>query len=58
MLTTDQIAKFKSEGYLIVEDVVAPELLVSIRGEYDAVMNGLYADWHAQGLVSDTHEGL
>jgi phytanoyl-CoA hydroxylase len=58
MLTTDQIAKFKSEGYLIVEDVVAPELLVSIRGEYDAVMNGLYADWHAQGLVSDTPEGL
>ncbi len=57
-LTADQIAQFKKDGYLIVKDVVSPDLLRAIRGEYDGVMDHLYDDWFAQGLVTDPAEGL
>ena len=58
MLTADQIAQFHAQGYLIVKDVVSPQLLAAIRGEYDQVMDGLYRDWYAAGLVDDAPDGL
>lgn len=58
MLTDAQIAQFKSQGYLIVKDVVSPDLLTAIKDEYDDVMDGLYTGWFADGLVSAPSKDL
>jgi ectoine hydroxylase-related dioxygenase (phytanoyl-CoA dioxygenase family) len=35
MLTSDQIARFNADGYLVVEDVVSPDLLQRLRRDFD-----------------------
>ncbi|MEM9061094.1 MAG: phytanoyl-CoA dioxygenase family protein [Pseudomonadota bacterium] len=51
MLTTEDIATFKSQGYLVVEDLIEAPILSAVRSEYAARMDGLYARWQAAGLV-------
>lgn len=58
MLTPEQIESFRTKGYLVVENVVAPELLARVQAEYDDALTAIYRAWHAQGLVSDPPEGL
>ena len=50
-LTAAQRAQFETDGYLVVEDVLPPDLLGRIRDEYAALLDGLYAGWQAEGRV-------
>jgi ectoine hydroxylase-related dioxygenase (phytanoyl-CoA dioxygenase family) len=58
MLTQADIDHFQSQGYLIVEDLIDEKTLAAIRQEYADLMDRLYADWHAEGLVARPPEGL
>lgn len=52
MLSAEQVKSFNEEGYLVVEDVLdQTTILDPVRAEYSALMDRLYDDWHAQGLV-------
>jgi phytanoyl-CoA hydroxylase len=51
MLNQAQIQEFHTNGVLVVPNVLAPDLLTRIRGEYQALLDDLYEDWHAAGLV-------
>lgn len=39
MLNVEQIAFFEREGYLVVEDVIAPEDLEEVEAEYNAILD-------------------
>ena len=58
MLSNGEIDRFNAQGYLVVEDVVDEVTLKSIRREYGDLMDRLYADWHARGLVARMPDGL
>ena len=51
MLTQSQLQEFKTQGYLIVEDVLDGATLQSVQTEYTERMNSLFSDWYAEGLV-------
>lgn len=53
MLSPDQVKQFNTQGYLVVENVLPTDLLDHVRAEYSELMDRLYAEWHAQGLVPD-----
>lgn len=48
MLTTDQISTYRQEGYLVVEDVVTPEL-TAVRAEYSTLLDVLCDAWGVEG---------
>lgn len=50
-LSTSQIDQFEREGYLVLPDVLSPDLLTRIRAEYTSLMDNLYDGWHAEGVV-------
>ncbi len=50
-LTQEQIDRFETDGVLVVEDVLEPEILGSVRSEYEALLDDLYRGWQAEGLV-------
>ena len=45
MLTSDQIAAFNRDGYLVVPDVVPQETLQRVRDEYAGLLDTLYTGW-------------
>ena len=51
VLTDAQKHQFDTQGYLVVEDVLDHGQLSAIRDEYAGLLDGLYADWQAQGRV-------
>ncbi|MFC4671670.1 phytanoyl-CoA dioxygenase family protein [Seohaeicola nanhaiensis] len=51
MLTQAQIDRFNTEGVLVVENLLPPDLLIRIRAEYADLLDSLYDRWHAEGLV-------
>ena len=51
MLSAEQIAQFDAQGYLVVENVLGPEVLDPVRQEYETLLDGIYADWQDQGRV-------
>jgi len=53
MLTQEQIETFGRDGVLVVEDVLPADVLHAVRREYSALLDDLYADWRAKGLVPD-----
>jgi len=53
MLTQDQIGKFQTDGYLVVEDVIPGDVLDRVQAEYSDVLNRLYDGWYEKGLVKD-----
>lgn len=53
MLSDAQIREFRTQGYLVVPDVVPEVVLDAVRGEYAALLDGLYAAWQAEGRVPD-----
>jgi len=58
MLTRGQIDRFRQQGYLIVEDLLDEATLQAVRQEYADRMDGLYTDWHRQGLVEPATDGM
>ncbi len=58
MLSSEQLERFKSDGYLVVENLVDESTLNAVRREYSDLMDGLYAGWHKQGFVPKAPEGL
>ena len=51
MLSPDQIAQFYEDGYLVVPDVLPPEVIDAVKTEYAQVLDRIYSDWQSQGLV-------
>ena len=51
MLTPEQIETFNTQGYLVIEDVIDADTRQAVINEYTALMDRLYDDWHADGLV-------
>ena len=59
MLSTDQLASFERDGYLIIDDVFdQTTVLDPVRAEYGQLLDKLYDDWHRQGLVEIAPCGL
>ncbi len=50
-LSQDQITAFRTNGYLVVEDVLDARLLDALKAEYAALLDGLYAAWEDEGRV-------
>ena len=58
MLNTEQLQAFECDGYLVVEDVIAPEALAAVKAEYAELLDDLYADWLEKGLLETPAENL
>ena len=58
MLTDEDVAKFKEQGYLVVENLLDERMLESIRAEYSGRMDALYDQWWREGKVSLAPQGL
>ncbi|MGC1494228.1 MAG: phytanoyl-CoA dioxygenase family protein [Sulfitobacter sp.] len=58
MLNPDQIMQFETQGYLVVPDIIPADILERVKAEYAVLIDDLYADWHAKGLVKVPPEGL
>lgn len=56
MLNADQIAEFRTQGYLVVEDVLEPSILAPVRAEYRQLLNGLVQGWGMSDLIGATFE--
>ena len=51
MLTQSQIDRFKTEGVIVVENILPRGLLTRIHAEYAELLDKLYDGWHAEGRV-------
>ncbi|WP_300032557.1 phytanoyl-CoA dioxygenase family protein [uncultured Roseobacter sp.] len=58
MLTTDQINSFRTDGYLVVPDVVPAVTLEAVREEYAKLMDRLYQGWFEAGKVEKPGCGM
>ncbi|MBJ6371295.1 phytanoyl-CoA dioxygenase family protein [Sedimentitalea arenosa] len=59
MLTPDQIARFRRDGYLVVENILdQARVLDPVRAEYAVLMDDLYEGWLAKGRVPDDVAGF
>ncbi|MEM6466599.1 MAG: phytanoyl-CoA dioxygenase family protein [Pseudomonadota bacterium] len=58
MLTPDALKQFETDGYLVVENLLDVAQIAAIKQEYQELMDQLYQDWYAQGLVAAAPEGL
>lgn len=56
MLSPDQISQFETQGYLVVPDVLPPQIMDRVKAEYAVLLDDLYDGWFDQGLV-DTPPG-
>jgi ectoine hydroxylase-related dioxygenase (phytanoyl-CoA dioxygenase family) len=53
MLTPEQIERFDTDGVIVVENVLPPDLLARIRAEYAGVLDRLWRGWRAEGRVPE-----
>ena len=53
MLSAKQVASFRSQGYLVVENLLDDVTLHAVREEYRVLMDQLYRGWVAKELVPD-----
>jgi len=51
MLSQVQIDQFETTGVLVVDDVLPADVLNNVKAEYTDLLDRLYDDWHAQGIV-------
>ncbi|MDE0218148.1 MAG: phytanoyl-CoA dioxygenase family protein [Spirochaetaceae bacterium] len=59
MLTAQQIERFHTDGYLLVEDVIPPErYLDPVIHEYEGVLDNLADELHADGEIDSTYADL
>ncbi|CAN0591666.1 unnamed protein product, partial [Ectocarpus sp. 12 AP-2014] len=56
MLSAEQIDRFRSDGYLVVENVLPAEILDGVRAEYSALLDGLLASWGIANLTGASFE--
>lgn len=52
-LDQSQITQFNTQGFLVVDNVIDTATLEAVKAEYSSLLDRLYSDWHAQGLVPD-----
>ena len=57
-LTSDQLDFYRSEGYLLVEDVIDPSVFDRLITEIDAIVDTAAEEAHAAGELSELHEDL
>ena len=58
MLSEAQQQQFHRDGYLVVEDVIDPAHLMALKTEYAELLDGLYREWYARGLVDIAPDDL
>ena len=58
MLNDAQIAQFHEQGFLVIPQVVPQSAQRGVRDEYAELMDRLYEEWHAQGLVDTAPDNL
>ncbi len=58
MLTDRDVEIFERRGYLVVEDLVNKRVLGNVRDEYARLMDRLFDQWHAEGLVDAPRVGM
>ena len=59
MLSQTQINFFNENGYLVVENVLdQASVLDPVRAEYETLLDGLYGEWLATGLVTTPPKDL
>ena len=58
MLSPSQLESFNTDGYLVVEDLLDAGTIAEIKQEYSDLMDRLYADWFAKGMVGMPPDGL
>jgi hypothetical protein len=59
MLTSEQIASFERDGFVVVEDVFdQTNVLDPVRREYGELLDTLYAGWYRDGRVDVAPENL
>ena len=51
MLSQAQVDQFNREGFLVIEDVIDADTRAAVIAEYEALMDRLYGEWQAEGLV-------
>ncbi|WP_299779642.1 phytanoyl-CoA dioxygenase family protein [uncultured Roseobacter sp.] len=51
MLTYAQRRAFATDGYLVLEDVLPPDIRAQVQSEYAALLDGLCEGWVADGLL-------
>ena len=51
MLNLQQIDQFNRDGYLVVEELISPEVRHAVVAEYADLMDHLYAEWRKRTQV-------
>lgn len=49
--------QFDEQGYVVVEDVLAPGDLAAIRDDYSALLDELAGEWYAEGVIPSLYTG-
>lgn len=57
MLTEAEIAQFRTDGWLVVEDALDPARLAAVRAEYEGLLDRLCAGWTAEGRLPPLRPG-
>ena len=57
-LTSDQLDFYRTEGYLLVEDVLDPSVFDRLIAEINAIVDAAAQQAHAAGELSDLHAAL
>ena len=57
-LTSDQLDFYRTEGYLLVEDVIDPSVFDRLITEIDAIVDTAAQEAHADGELSELHANL
>lgn len=58
MLSHAQKSQFEKDGYLVIEDVIDDRTLNAVRAEYAVLVDDLYKQWAADGLVPAPAPGM
>ena len=59
VLDADQVGRFRCDGYLLVEDVLAPAAVIEpLFAEYATVLDRLAHELHARGEIASTCDDL
>ncbi|MDE0697305.1 MAG: phytanoyl-CoA dioxygenase family protein [Boseongicola sp.] len=58
MLTKQDVETFDRQGYLVVEGLVNGQVLDGVREEYAQLMDRLFGQWQAEGLVDAPRPGM
>ncbi len=56
MRSQRHVETFQRQGYLVVENLVSDQRLADVRHEYAALMDRLFSEWQADGLVDSTRQ--